>query len=73
MCDVISIKIIYSMYERVCRLVESIGGTVSGCTYAEDIEISVVLPCTVTENFLQELKRIGNGKITPLPIDKIYT
>ncbi len=73
MSDVIKVTVEYSMYEKMCHIITTVGGETTNCIYADNIEITAVMPCNVTEHFLQEVKRIGNGKIIPLPTDKIFT
>ncbi len=65
LCDIFEIEVDYSLYERICRLIESVEGIIEDCAFSDKTLITVALPQLKSQQLIDETMRITNGKVTP--------
>ncbi len=62
----------YSMYEKMCYIINAQGGTVVDCVYDDKTTLTVTIPSPDFEELEKEILRIGNGKIYPNIVEIFY-
>ncbi len=65
LCAVYEVEVEYSLYERICRLIESIEGIIENCEFSDKTLITVALPVHQSAQLIDETMRITNGRTTP--------
>ncbi len=63
----------YHLYEKVCHLISTQGGTLVNCIYDERTTLTVSIPLELFEELNEGILRVGNGRLTPTNIENFYS
>ncbi len=62
----------YSMYEKICHLLNAQGATVVNCVYDDKTTLTITIASINLDELLNEITRVGNGRLTPKVIETLY-
>ena len=62
----------YPLFERLTRLIDSLGGVVEGSDYGADVSVTLRLPQAREEAFAAALTELSNGGVAPEPLGTVF-
>ncbi len=72
LCSTVEFSVDYNYYERVCRIIEAIGGKTLNADFAVDVTIKAVFLSEDVERFTKELSELLQKKIEDLKQEQSF-
>ena len=66
------VNVPYPLFERLTRLVDSLGGVVEGSDYGADVSVTLRLPRERGAAFEAALKELSNGGVSPETLGEVF-